>query len=348
MTPNPDVRDDIRDVLFREWQKEARSFQKLKGGRNSQVFRVDCADGSVFAVKAYFQSAHDPRDRLGCEFRALQFLKGQGLRDIATPLAADPSRGIAVYEFVAGRAVVSGDIGEPEIDRAIEFLRALKAVADSGKAEHFPPAAEASFSIDTILQNLDQRFRRLAGASESQPVLAEWLSSELAPARKLAERRCLDLCRDFGIATEGEISMPERTLSPSDFGFHNALRGEDGGLVFLDFEYFGWDDPAKTIADFLLHPGMQLSAALKQRFFSGVTAAFAAVPKLRHRARAVYPLYALKWCAILLNEFTLEHRARRCFADGANGGGDETAQLTKARSMLARVTNDEHDFPRLG
>jgi hypothetical protein len=115
-------------------------------------------------------------------------------------------------------------------------------------------------------------------------------------------------------------------------------------LVFLDFEYFGWDDPAKTVADFLLHPGMQLSPALKQRFFPGMMAAFAGMPKLQHRVRAVRPLFALKWCSILLNEFTLEDRARRCFAGGAQGAWNETVQLEKARRMLVHAKNDDHDF----
>ena len=52
-------------------------------------------------------------------------------------------------------------------------------------------------------------------------------------------------------------SFPQRlrVLSPSDFGFHNALRRPDGTIVFVDFEYFGWDDPAKMMADAMLHPG---------------------------------------------------------------------------------------------
>jgi len=85
------------------------------------------------------------------------------------------------------------------------------------------------------------------------------------------------------------------------------------------------------VADFLLHPGMQLPPALKQRFFSGMMAALAGVPKLPHRVRATQALFGLKWCAILLNEFTLEHLARRCFAGGGTKeSGRKTAQLEKA------------------
>ena len=99
-------------------------------------------------------------------------------------------------------------------------------------------------------------------------------------------------------------------------------------LDFVDFEYFGWDDPAKTIVDFLLHPGMQLDDALKRRFAAGVCAAFAELPALPARTRIVYPLFGLKWGLILLNDF-LPERA------GQAPGARPAAQLAKARSLVS-------------
>jgi len=346
MIHDSDLQRNIREVLLRDLKKTARAFQKLKGGRNSRVFRVDCDDGSVVAAKAYFQSAQDQRDRMGCEVRALRFLRSEGRREVPMPLAVAEAQHIAVYEFVAGEPLRAGEIGEAEMDQAVAFLQALKTIADSGRAGDFPAASEACFSIGAILRNLDERFRRLDEASAGQPALADFLRNKIVPFREVARQHCLDLCRQHNIAPDVEIPLSERTLSPSDFGFHNALRGADGRLVFLDFEYFGWDDPAKTIADFFLHPGMQLPPALKQRFFSGMMKALAGVPKMQHRVRATYALFGLKWCAILLNEFTLEHLARRCFADDrTKESGHKTAQLEKARHMLNQVTNDYHDFP---
>jgi hypothetical protein len=67
------------------------------------------------------------------------------------------------------------------------------------------------------------------------------------------------------------------------------------------------------------------------------------LPQLPRRVRAVYPLFGLKWCAILLNEFTLDDLARRCFADqSAKAPRLKGAQLAKARRMLAQITNDCH------
>ena len=137
-----------------------------------------------------------------------------------------------------------------------------------------------------------------------------------------------------------ELPIAERTLNPSDFGFHNALRRVDGNLVFLDFEYFGWDDPAKMIVDFILHPAMNLTLQLKLRYVRGLLAHFANMSTLSARLPAVYPLFGVKWCLILLNEFVPVDLARRDFAEteSVERGERLAQQLTKARKMLAEVT----------
>ena len=48
---------------------------------------------------------------------------------------------------------------------------------------------------------------------------------------------------------KNNISIPNRILSPSDFGLHNTI-SKKNKLYFFDFEYFGWDDPIKLICDF--------------------------------------------------------------------------------------------------
>jgi hypothetical protein len=112
----------------------------------------------------------------------------------------------------------------------------------------------------------------------------------------------------------------------------------DGSLVFLDFEYFGWDDPAKLASDFVLHPGMDLTAELKKRFLDSISDVFRSDETFDVRLRASLPLYAMRWTMILLNEFLPDRWARRVMA-GARG--DHSAilktQFDKARAMIRRV-----------
>lgn len=345
MTGESAFQETIRILIRRELGKEAIALERLEGGRNSRVFRIECRDGCFFAAKAYFQSPDDLRDRMGCEYHALAFMKEEGIREVPAPLCKDPDRKIAVYEFIPGEPLSGNSIGEGEIDQAVDFLSRLKKLASHDEARYFGPASEACFSIDQIERNVQARFDRLVKAASEKPSLASFLTNDLTPVRKEVMAWARGFCREKGLETDREIPLALRSLSPSDFGFHNALRRLSGGLVFLDFEYFGWDDPAKTVSDFLLHPGMKLTATLRQRFFEGMMGAFADLGGLADRVRAVYPLFGLKWCAILLNEFTREHNERRIFASESEDSLQEAIQLDKAKHMLGNISRDLHEFP---
>jgi len=106
--------------------------------------------------------------------------------------------------------------------------------------------------------------------------------------------------------------------------------------VFLDFEYFGWDDPVKLAADFLLHPGMVLTEGQKRRFLEGVGHVFADDPEFRIRLNQHYPLYALRWAMIVLNEFLPEKWRRRKYAGTqVEREAAQQRQLDKAQTFLA-------------
>ena len=101
----------------------------------------------------------------------------------------------------------------------------------------------------------------------------------------------------------------ERILSPSDFGFHNILETM-GQLQFFDFEYAGWCDPAKLICDFACQPERQIRPIQAQQFGEKISENLD-LPSTMARFKVLLPLYRLKWCCILLNEFHKKDRERR-------------------------------------
>ncbi len=121
-----------------------------------------------------------------------------------------------------------------------------------------------------------------------------------------------------------------RTLSPSDFWFHNALRNREGEIIFIDFEYFGWDDPAKLVGDFVLHPGMNLTNSQKQHWIKGAEKIFGSI--MLRRMSLMWPLLGLCWCLILLNDFRQDYFLRR------NGSAGKQTTINRSRLMhqLAR------------
>jgi len=332
--------------------KPVASLDRIGEGRNSRAFRVNLRNGETYAAKQYFQDDSDQRDRLGVEFNSLRFLWDKGVRCIPQPIAAASKLGWAVYEFVGETKLPSAEITESDIDFAVDFLVSLVSLKQHPESADLPPASEASFSAKAIFENIVARLERLqktADLAQDTTGLAEFLSDEFRPAIAEIETWCRAQSKRSGISYDLELSLKERSLSPSDFGFHNAVRRDDGSTVFLDLEYFGWDDPAKTVSDFLLHPAMDLSNDLLRRYASSMVAGFSENQNLANRTRLVYPLFGLKWCLILLNEFLPERMARRGFASGAprDGAAVRAEQLAKARSMLARTLGEYDGFPYL-
>ena len=46
------------------------------------------------------------------------------------------------------------------------------------------------------------------------------------------------------------------------------IKKNNKDLCFIDFEYFGYDDPVKLISDFYYHPGMNLNSIQKEYWLS--------------------------------------------------------------------------------
>ena len=108
-----------------------------------------------------------------------------------------------------------------------------------------------------------------------------------------------------GFASNSRLTDLERLVSPSDFGFHNVIRRPDGGLSFIDFEYGGWDDPAKLWADFFLQPRIPVPARFECEFLDAVLSHVPADRRRNHvaRCRLLWPIFAIRWVCIILNPF---------------------------------------------
>jgi len=342
--------ETIKQTAVRLLNNNVLSIETIGGGRNSQVYRVIDTDTQVYALKAYFRHASDKRDRLGTEFSSLKFLWNNGIRNIPRPLKADREANCALYEYIDGQKIATDEITPEEIQATFEFLTALKALRERQGSDLLAPASEACFSIKDIVHSIRRRLQAFDDRAKREvpyPHLYEFLDDHLIPtleeiatwAKTKSDRACISFA--------AEISLAERTLSPSDFGLHNALKRENGNLVFLDFEYFGWDDPAKMIVDMLLHPAMTLTDTLKRQFVSGILSAFTDYPYLGRRVEIVYPLFGLKWCLILLNEFLPAQLARRQFAgmDDGDRVATQMKQLDKARHMLQTIGQEYQAFP---
>lgn len=326
------------------------SVRQVGGGRNSRVHVVVSGDGSSYVAKLYFRDPSDTRDRLSVEFNALTYLRAHGVSSVPEPIALTRNPDCGIYGYVEGDRVLSQDVTDSDIDAAVDFLCRLKQLAAAERRDVLPPASEAFFSIESLLANLSARLERLRAVrivDARDCAMHDFLGQQLVPWLAEFTQRCRREMLLCGRSLSDEMPRESRTLSPSDFGFHNTLRGPDGQLTFIDFEYFGWDDPAKTISDFLLHPGMELSWEQRHRFFREIVPRFGDSRELESRIRMLYPLFGVKWSLILLNEFLPGGLRRRGFAEERRHDAQElrSGQLDKAKRMLEKVVTEYEAFP---
>ena len=99
-----------------------------------------------------------------------------------------------------------------------------------------------------------------------------------------------------------------KTLSPSDIGFINAIKTKDNHWIFLDFEYAGWDDPTKMIADAIQHPGIPIPERLCKIFIKNTLNWLDNADIINRRLKSVMPIVGLKWCLIILKKISTQEK----------------------------------------
>lgn len=305
--------------------------QPLPGGRNNKVWKVT-AGGRRYLLKNYYWSETDPRDRLRQEWAFLKYLHAIGCPRAPRPFACDPGSRSALLEFIPGPPASQQEVGERDIQQAADFFLEMNASRD--KAAGLPPVSEACFSPAEHLATTAVRVERLSSVpalTDCHREVAAFVAATLRPLWETIERR---IRREAGTTLLSILAPEERCLSPSDFGFHNALRQPDGTLRFLDFEYAGWDDPAKTIIDFCNQPDLLLPEPLATLFRGRCLAGRPSPAPLARRLRLLEPLYQLKWACICLNPF-LPGRG----AADPRPERSPAAQFARARIMAARASN---------
>jgi len=339
---------NLLNIFSKMLNRPVLMLERIGGGHNSKVCKITCDDKQNYVGKQYFVNQHDNRDRMGTEYLSFQLLWQNGFRSIPKPVTMQRDTHCAVYEYVEGEPLRPQDVSMKTIDGLVSFLIDIQEIKNSTGVERIPNASEACFSLQSLLDNLQVRVKRLkelAFKTHQSSLLQRFMFEKFTPVLNEIYARSSAKHAELGISEDFELPLEDRILSPSDFGFHNARRRTDGKLVFLDFEYFGWDDPAKTISDFLLHPAMMLATDRKTRFIRKTRDGLRLQKDFLLRLKAVFPLFGLKWCLIMLNEFLPADMERRCFAEAQHVRREviRSKQLAKADALLERIRSGDEE-----
>ena len=311
------------------------SIEVVGGGRNSRVYRVEIG-GKRFALKRYPSLADDPRDRLGTEVEALCLLAERELSNVPRVIAIDREHNFVLLSWLDGTPVTS--VGDSDIDQAAAFLEIIHKMRRRAATAFHREAAEACLSGQELEAQIRRRLATLHAQCGAESTLVTFLRNSFEPLLESLANNAKSEMKGAGLDFQATLPQEKRSLVPADFGFHNSLRRADGMLVFVDFEYFGWDDPVKLTADVLHHPGTPVGPSQRDRFRRAALDIYGEDASFGARLGALYPLFGLRWALILLNEF-LPNRWRLRVAAGETESWVQakTRQLSRARELVART-----------
>ena len=327
---------EIKSIASTMFKKNILSSQWVGGRGNSGVYKITLRDESKAALKIY--SDNQGHNRLNAEYNGSSLLAEKGVAQIPKPLTCNHDLNCAAFEWIEGELVEYPT--EKNLNQSLMLLNQLHNLRHLSAFSSFPRASAACFSGLEIELQLKKRLRKLHEQGEMKGDVKSYIYNELKPF--IAEMVIWSKERwsefdDF----ERVLTQEELTLSPSDFGFHNALEKDSGEIIFHDLEYFGWDDPVKLIVDFSVHPGMNLDEKLLRKWFQGTLKIYG--KKLLPKLLAAWPLYGLCWVLIYLNEFLPDVWRRRILADPSKLNEKELVlekQLSASKKLLNVIKNN--------
>jgi len=267
--------------------------QQMGAGNRHGVFLLE--DGNRRAVlKVHEPSVAGRRDAFGHEALMHAFYADQVGDSVPRLVAQEPGCRALLFEHVPGEPVAGERSRLADVARMADFLLETNRpeVLERARQVQLPRASDAGLSAAEHWQCASSRLDALLGlpvTDEPTAAMQDFVGSELRPA--LAESK------------PDESAPVPPCLSPSDFGFHNVIRRENGSFCFLDFEHAGWDDPAKLAADFILQPEAPLTSQAAERFTDALSDGAIFGPQLASRVRRILPIQKCKWTAIILNVF---------------------------------------------
>jgi hypothetical protein len=306
----------------------------LREGGNNRLYRVETPSGN-YVLKSYFRHPGDTRNRLDAEFSFATFVWRHGIHCIPQPVCRNDSAFCALFGLVEGKPIGSGDIGTEEINQALKFFLDMNALRTYSDAQTLANASESCFTLQEHILRIEKRFDRLQAITIRDDIDRQCLEFVKGPliAAWIHIRDRMECSADY--STDISLTPADRVISPSDFGFHNAIKTENG-LIFLDFEYAGWDDPAKVAGDFFSQVAVPVPIDCFTWVADAISGTASDPEKMQRRIRLLLPLFRIKWCCILLNEFLTIDGDRREFAQ-AGASKRKKDQLMKAGKLLASL-----------
>mgnify|MGYP001278637665 CR=1 FL=1 len=306
--PNP----QIKLIYSKSIKNSTLTGATTQGGINNTVQILKDKNDFYYIQKEYRTEKQFPNPR---QIREQSFLKHLNAIQLttATPkvLNVDLDQGISSFSYIQGTLPkLNANFSEQIWKQCLNFL--IEIQQPSPNKACIPNAKESAFSLREHLEILTIRrndwLEKLLKKELDCPNLNKFFLELYEPVYQKVAQIVLDHPY-FNTPIKNEF----RIINPSDFGLHNALFNKNNELLaFIDFEYAGWDDPAKMISDFFAQPRYPAPKELMNKFIQSISLSLfpQGSSALEERFPYVYSMIQMKWCLIRLGRFYLKSNQR--------------------------------------
>ena len=196
--------------------------KSVSGGGNSRVYKGFTKSGKEFALKIYpSDSVHD---RLRSEYDGLRTIHSKCMSKVPEPIGANHALEAASFVWLAGETISKMTL--KDIDQTVAFLSSLHQCRHQIEFANFPCASAACLSGKQIEVQINSRLELLL--AENHKTLNLFLNKDFFVAfeQVLERAKAMWPNREYALV----LNRDQQILSPSDFGFHNALKNVNGTI----------------------------------------------------------------------------------------------------------------------
>ena len=319
---------DFSIEFQRYFKSKILDVKKINHRGNNQLYEIWLTEEHYF-IKKYSNKHIDNWQRGKSEFKAISYLCDKGFEEIPRPINFYEKENMGVYSFIEGCKINQKDVTKKDIINAVEFLVRLHSLPDEDKRQ-FSKASSACLSMQDYINVIDKRQRTIKSCTPSgkyRKKIKDLLNKRVYP--KIREIKEDFEKKTMSMDTSKELLLENQVLTPADFGFHNILKNENS-YSFVDFEYFGRDDPVRQVLDFFHHgASRRIDKKLKNLFIEKYKEK---TPHhdLQERIQILDPLINMTWILIDFNFLSKRYIEHLKFSHGENGK-EYIESLTKSR-----------------
>ena len=302
------INKNIKEYVEQLYSTEI-NFSFLPGGINNWIYLIDLKghDRKKIVIKIFPSNNREYKKRLNSEILFLQLAARRAAIFVPKVLHINKKLNFIIIEYLGSRShnpSVEAIVPINKVNSAITFYRLINREDDYKVSQKFPLASESCTDIAQHHQLINKKIEMLT-VNHLPNEFKQRYTTVLVKLKK-----SWDFVSSISISAiesglvENPIMPSKMQISPGDFGFHNTITSETQ-IKFLDFEFAGLDDPAKTLCDFLIHPGHSLNDKSHEKLLEGFAINLSKI-ELGNRLLHTKNLYKVNWLIIILSVLNSE------------------------------------------